>query len=86
MSDKLVCEIQKNARETIRFRLGEYQGHKFVDMRVYAKEEGKDPAPTKKGLAVSPTLWPQFRAALAQVEAAMLQASWLDQEDLEAQG
>jgi hypothetical protein len=67
MSDKPVCEIQKNARETIRFLLGEYKGRKFVDMRVYAKEDGKDPVPTKKGLAVSPALWPQFRAALAQV-------------------
>ena len=89
MSDKPVCEIPKNSRETIRFRLGEYQGHKFVDMRIFAIEPAenggkpKDPAPTKKGLAVSPALWPQFRAALAQVEAAMIQAGWLDREDLE---
>ncbi|MGO9175717.1 MAG: transcriptional coactivator p15/PC4 family protein [Desulfobaccales bacterium] len=82
MSDKPVCEIQKNARETIRFRLGEFKGHKFVDMRVFAVEDGKDPAPTKKGLAVSPTLWPQFRAALAQVEEAMIEAGWIDREDL----
>ena len=86
MSDKVVCELQKNSRETIRLRLGKYRGHKFVDMRVYAKEDGRDPAPTKKGLAVSPTLWPQFRAALAQVEAAMIQEGWLDKEDLEAEG
>ncbi len=82
MSDKPVCEIQKNARETIRFRLGEFKGHKFVDMRVFAVEDGKDPAPTKKGLAVSPTLWLRFRAALAQVEEAMIEAGWIDREDL----
>jgi len=84
MSD--ICEIQKNSRETICFRLGEYKGHKFVDMRVFAIEEGKDPAPTKKGLAVSPALWPQFKAALAQLESAMVQEGWLDREDLETQG
>ena len=60
MNDKPVCENQKNSREAIRFHLGEYQNHRFVDMRVYAKEDGKDPAPTKKGLAVSPALWPEF--------------------------
>lgn len=84
MNDK-VCELAKNAREKIIFRLGEYKGHKFVDMRVFAKEEGKDPVPTKKGLAVSPNLWPEFKKALAQVEAAMIQEDWLDREDLEAQ-
>ena len=52
---------------------------------MWAKEDGKDPVPTKKGLAVSPALWVQFKAALAQVEAAMVEAGWLDREDLEAQ-
>lgn len=79
---KTVCELPKNSREDFRFSLGEFKGHKFIDMRVWAKEEGKDPAPTKKGLAVSPQLWPQFRAALAQVEAAMIQEGWIDTEDL----
>ena len=85
MNDRPVCEIPKNARETIRFRLEEFKGHKFVDMRVYALEDGQDPAPTKKGLAVSPTLWLRFRAALDQTEAAMIEAGWLDREDLEGQ-
>jgi hypothetical protein len=81
-----VCEIPKNSREDFRFSLGEFKGHKFIDMRVWAKEEGKDSAPTKKGLAVSPAIWAQFRAALDQVETAMIQEGWIDREDLEAQG
>jgi hypothetical protein len=84
MTDKSVCELPKNAREVIRFRLAEFKGHQFVDLRIYTKEEGQDPAPTKKGLAVSPQLWPQFRKALTQVEAAMIEAGWLDKEDLSA--
>jgi len=80
-----VCELQKNSRETICFRLGEYQGHKFVDMRIFIKEEGKEPAPTKKGLAVSPSLWPQFKAGLVKLEEAMIAAGWLDAADLEIQ-
>jgi len=85
MNDQPVCEIQKNSRETIRFRLGEFKGHKFLDMRIFVTEPGEnggkpqDPAPTKKGLAVSPALWPQLKEALAQVEAAMIQAGWIDQ-------
>jgi hypothetical protein len=82
MSEKPVFELPKNSREVYQFRLGEFKGHNFIDMRIFTKEDGKDPAPTKKGLAVSPQLWPQFRAALAQVEAAMIEAGWLDQEDL----
>jgi len=89
MNEKPVCELPKNSREVYQFRLGEFKGHKFVDMRIFAIEppenggKPKDPAPTKKGLAVSPQLWPQFRAALAQVEAAMIEQGWLDREDLE---
>ncbi|MCX5888190.1 MAG: transcriptional coactivator p15/PC4 family protein [Deltaproteobacteria bacterium] len=87
MSEKPVCEIPKNAREKIIFRLGEFKGHKFCDMRVFITEpgedSGKEPSPTKKGLAVSPTLWPQFKEALGQVEAAMIKEGWLDREDLE---
>jgi hypothetical protein len=77
-----ICEVGKNAREVYQFRLGEFKGHKFLDMRLFFKEDGKDPIPTKKGLAVSPALWPQFRAALAQAEEAMVKEGWLDREDL----
>lgn len=86
---KPVCELTKNSREAIKFSLGEFKGHRYCDMRVYVTVPGeggdkpKDPAPTKKGLAVSPQLWPQFKVALAQVEAAMIQEGWLDKEDLE---
>jgi hypothetical protein len=54
-------------------------------MRIFVTEpeenggKPKDPVPTKKGLAVSPTLWLQFKEALAQVEAAMIQKGWIDQ-------
>jgi hypothetical protein len=77
-----IIELPKNSRETYQFRLGEFKGHKFIDMRIFVKEDGKNPCPTKKGLTVSPTLWVQFRAALVQVEAAMVAAKWLDEEDL----
>ena len=42
---KTVYELPKNSREAIKFSLETFKGHRFIDMRVYAKEEGKDPAP-----------------------------------------
>ena len=83
---KQVCALPKNTREDFRFSLNEIKGLRFCDLRVWAKEDGKEPVPTKKGLAVSPALWVQFKAALAQVEAAMIGQGWLDEEDLEIQG
>ena len=82
---KFVYELPKNSREVYQFRLAEFKGHNFADIRIFAKEDGKEPAPTKKGLAVSPHLWPQFRQALAQVEEAMIEEGWLDQEDLQTE-
>jgi len=82
VSEKPISQIQKNSRETIQFRLGTFKKFKFVDLRTYIKEGDKDPVPTPKGLTVSPALWPQFRKALGQVEAAMVQHGWLAPEDL----
>lgn len=84
--DDLICELPKNSREKIIFRLGEFKGHKFIDMRVFVGDGGEDPAPTKKGLAVSPALWPEFKKALVQIEEAMVEEGWLDKEDLDVQG
>ncbi len=84
MSD-LICELPKNSREKIIFSLGDYKGHKFVDMRVFIQEGDEAPVPTRKGLTVSPTMWAKFKAALAQVERELVAQAWLDREDLEVQ-
>jgi len=83
MVDKPICQVQKNAREAIQFRIGTYRKYCFGDMRIFIIEEGKDPVPTAKGLSVSPALWPQFKASLALLEEAMIKEGLLDREDLE---
>lgn len=83
MNEKPICTLEKNSREVYQFRLGEFKGHKFIDMRIFSQGEGKDQAPTKKGLAVSPLLWRQFRQALKEVEQALFDKGWLDREDLD---
>jgi len=81
-----ICEVPKNSRETIQLNLDEYRGHKLADLRVYCQDDKGSMIPTRKGISIPISLWPQFRKALAQVEAAMVQNGWLDREDLEAQG
>jgi hypothetical protein len=34
-------EIQKNSREVIRIGESEYEGHKFVDCRIYYDDNGE---------------------------------------------
>jgi len=43
---------------------------------------GCDNFPAMGHLLEFPSLWPEFRKALAQGEAAMIEAGWLDEEDL----
>ena len=45
-----MIEIQKNSREVIRISESEYEGHKFVDLRVWYSDNG-EMKPTKKGIS-----------------------------------
>jgi hypothetical protein len=82
MSD-IVCILTKNSREKIVFRVGEFKGHKFVDLRIFvAGENGNGDTPTKKGLAVPLHLYREFREALMQVEEVIVERGLLDLEDL----
>ncbi len=75
---KPIASVSKNTREQYQIDIREYQGHKFVDIRLYALEDGKDPIPTKKGVTVAPSLWRDFKAALALVEAELIKRKLVD--------
>jgi hypothetical protein len=45
-------EIQKNSREIIRIKESEYEGHKFIDCRIFYDDKGEW-RPTKKGISFS---------------------------------
>ena len=52
---EIIKEIQKNQKEKIIISTNEYQGYKFVDLRVhYEDETSGEYKPTKKGIALSP--------------------------------
>jgi hypothetical protein len=50
-----IAEIEKNRTERIRISLAEYNGHRFIDCRVYYQDK-KDGEwlPSKKGMAMGP--------------------------------
>ena len=52
---KIVKEIQKNKREIIRISDGEYEGHQFIDLRIWYDDNGEY-KPTKKGISFNPFL------------------------------
>lgn len=77
-----ICEVPKNSKETIQLNLEDYRGHKLADLRVYCQNEKGSMIPTRKGISIPISLWPQFRKALGQLESALVETGWLDKEDL----
>jgi|TARA_B100002019_G_scaffold163402_1_gene140958 hypothetical protein len=49
-----MIEIQKNSREVIRVSASEYEGHNFIDLRIWYDDDG-EMKPTKKGISFNPS-------------------------------
>jgi hypothetical protein len=82
--DKPLLTVNKNTKERYHFSVREYQGHKFIDIRLHFQaDDGTTWSPTKKGVTVSPSTWPEFKAALAQVEAELIRQQLIDPSDLD---
>ena len=57
---KVIGEVQKNKREKIIVSVNEYQGFKYVDLRIHYEDEvSGDYKPTKKGVALSSKVIPE---------------------------
>lgn len=64
MTDPIV--IEKNAREVIRLSQETYEGHSYIDARIYFWV-GDELRPTKKGLAIRPDLLGEVIEGLLQL-------------------
>ena len=84
MMSEVISQVAKNAREVVFLSLSEFKGHRLIDMRVHVPgdQEG-DWVPTRKGVSLAVGLYPAFKQALAELEAALVQQGLLDPEDLE---
>ena len=50
----IIGEVVKNSKEKIVISINEYEGHKYIDLRVYYEDNNTlDWKPTKKGIALS---------------------------------
>ena len=82
---EVISKVTKNAREVLFLSLSEFKGHRLIDIRVHVPgdQEG-DWVPTRKGMSLAVGLYPEFKQALAELEAALIQQGLLDAEDLDS--
>ena len=53
--EKLITQIKKNSNEVYRIYEKEYEGYKFIDVRIYYMDRKTgDWKPTKKGISLMP--------------------------------
>ena len=50
----VIGEIERNPTEVVRVSVSEYKGRKYVDLRIYYKDDEGEWKPTKKGVTVQP--------------------------------
>ena len=68
----VVDSFDKNAREQIRISINEFKGNRYIDIRVFFKDaDGRDYLPSKKGVTLSDTRYPQLLDAILQVGEAL---------------
>ena len=80
--DELIEQFEKNATEVVRVSLTEYRGRKLVDVRVYYSDSEGQYRPTKKGVALSVDVYPDFKRAMLALEKILLERDLLSPEDL----
>jgi hypothetical protein len=65
---RLLRDIKKNARETLRVELDEFKGHQLVAARLWFADGSGELRPTPKGLTIKVELLPDLIAALREAE------------------
>ena len=80
--DELIAQFEKNATEVVRVSITEYRKRQFIDVRIYYSDDEGQYRPTKKGVSLSPEVYPDFKRALAALEKILLERDLLTPEDL----
>lgn len=65
----IIREWKKNGRKLVRVSLGEYQGHRTVDARIWFEAGDGEKRPGRSGLTVAVRHLPALAAALVAAEA-----------------
>jgi hypothetical protein len=67
-----IAKLDKNSAEEIRFSFAEWNGKRYLDIRVWIKadpDEGKAELPTKKGIRFNLELLDEFIEILQKINA-----------------
>ena len=81
---EILHQFTKNATEEVRASLTEYKGHKLIDLRIYYDpEDGGDRRPTKKGITIDVSLYPELKKAMLKIEKELINKELIEAEALE---
>ena len=81
--DEVIAQFEKNATEVIRISLTAYRGRQLIDARVYYSDDEGQYRPTRKGLSLAVSLYPDFKRALLTLEKELIDRKLLTQEELD---
>jgi hypothetical protein len=70
-ADYPVAQFKKNASEEVRVSIGEFQGHKLINMRVYFRSATSEWLPSRKGLALGIDRYRELADAVQKVGQAL---------------
>ncbi len=70
--DELVAVINRGQTQQIQFRVNEFKGSNYIDIRTYYFDENSEEfKPTRKGISIPVELYEELKEALAKVEGAL---------------
>ena len=64
--------------------MSEFKGRTYADVRVWYVDGGGQLKPSKKGLTVSPDIWPEFVAGIERLGAELAERGLLQEVEEEA--
>ena len=50
----MIGDLERNATEVVRVSTEEFKGRKYIDIRIYFKNDEGEWKPTKKGVTIQP--------------------------------
>ena len=65
--DEIIAEMEKGWNEKIVFRLNEYKGRQYFDLRIYYEDDEGEWKPTKKGISVQLDRFDEFKENLGKL-------------------
>jgi hypothetical protein len=82
MADKELARVARNSQDTFIFKLTDYKGKKYADIRTYYTDDEGNLLPTKKGINIPIASFPSFLATFQKFVDGLVAEGVLDPEDI----